>query len=298
VTFGRLGRVSNTSNLSTRARASLEFNAWVGDVAALGKVVDVCRDLAAEATRIAQLEVATVGGMDRDAFESIWGHETPGESRDRWESRLSEEREELAQGLGLRMAGTQNRFKQEFVGEPEDVLAALNVSDVKSLSLKMGNQYTSYKSGGFGLDVNFDREAGCEVKLTAPDQNWLVLANERLRVVLKDQRPWYWFLRSLWVSVPLAFMPLFVVLVSVTLSLPADAPAGEVSVAGVVAVFGLMATFYAAFGLAVVIRSKLPAFELVPVGKSARGGRAVSVSVAMLAWLGGILIPIFITRGQ
>jgi len=271
-----------------KASGKLSVPMWVGDLPAFERLVSVLRELEKEAQRLAlisaNLESEEADFKKRYSFMDSKGRDAA------WERHLADGRDRIAEALGLRMTATQTRFEQELDGDPESVLQEVDLDDLKSVSLRLGSLYTGYLTEGFGLQVDFHRRDGGSVRMSAPKSDWVLLANEKLKVALRGRRPWYWFLRKWWFLYPALVVVLGGTILYLEWPLLSRGGNGVSSLAFVswVVYIGLFVGAY--FGVLRLI----PAFELYRPGQRAIGARVVIFIGTAIAWIAALVIPQFL----
>ncbi|WP_284751821.1 hypothetical protein [Arthrobacter sp. efr-133-R2A-120] len=278
--------------LSQKHSDSFIQRAWVGDERHFGQVINSCRELQADATRIATERASTVGGLSEQEWKDQklsygWDEELTNRT---WEARLTESREEIANELRVTLKAKQKRFEREIAGSPDDVLPELDADDLVELEISLGSLYSSRISGGFGLSVVFRRDEGCSVKVVGPGNDWVLLGIQKLRYVLRPARPWYWWVRQWPVVIVATCIPVLIVLGVILSWLPKDVASSVGALAVGVALPAL--TYWSSKG----VRSLFPAFELLRAGASARGSRTTSRTLTAAAWVGGIVIPFWLAK--
>jgi hypothetical protein len=284
-----------TSGLRLKSSSKFKVDSWVGDVSAFSKVIEVCRQLQDEAIRLAQAKTRAEHERGKSAWLAEYAFvRDEGEREAKWEARLSEELDSIARALRLSMVSRHRRFDQELRGEPAEVLEALDLDDLSAVSLGLGSIYSTYGNGGFGLLVRFTQADGCEVQVVGPDNDWIVLANEKLRTQLRGRRPWYSFIRHPFVLIPLLLVPVLTISWGIV-TWVSDAVGTEVA-ASFALLFLAVIVPGATWGLSYGIRRLLPAFELLPLGVQAKGNRVLSLVFAAIAWVGGIVIPLLLSQ--
>lgn len=278
--------------LSQKHSDSFIQRAWVGDEHHFGQLINSCRELQADATRIAAESASTVGGLSeqewKDQYHS-YGYDEEATNRT-WAARLAERREEIASELQVVLKAKQKRFEREIAGSPDDVLPELDADDLVELEISLGSLYSSRSSGGFGLSVIFRRDEGCSVKVAAPGNDWVLLSIQKLRYVLRPARPWYWWVRQWPVLIVATGIPVLIVLGVILSWLPKDLVSSVGALAISVALPFL--TYWSSKG----VRALFPAFELLRAGASARGSRTTSRILTVAAWVGGIVIPLWLVK--
>jgi hypothetical protein len=275
-----------------KATSGFKIDCWVGDTDAFARLVKTTHEIVedgitrAHASLRASEEAGKAAWLDR-----LYYIDDGQERAAQWEAHLTEKLHGLATGLQLSLTATHKRFDQEMSGDPDEVLNALELDDLKKISLEAGSLYGGYNSGGYGLRVSFERAEGVQVSLAAPDNDWIMLANEKLRLALLGKRPWYWWLRRIPVVAAIFFIPLMVLCVRLLIAGSKHPDPG--GIAGFAIAFGLVLAWLAV-GLALAFRLLLPAFELLPRGSSGRGARYLAIAASCVAWIGGIVVPLYL----
>jgi len=258
---------------------------WVGDLEDFRRIVSACRELETEATRIAHTEANLERGRDL-YLSGYFG--SPSEGNASWKQHLASEKIGISEALELRMTSTQFRFSQEFKGSPESVLDKVDFDDLKSVSLKIGSPYSRFETGGFELSLSMDKTDGGSVHAAAPQSDWLILVDGKLKGMLRARRPWFWFVRRN------AFL---VLAIASTLSLAAISalqtiPRGTIDANAAGLIFLLIVGGMLATGGAIAgIRRLFPAFELHKAGGAARGAQVLKRVAAAVAWVAAIVLP-------
>lgn len=94
---------------------------------------------------------------------------------------------------------------------PSVVLPMMEPGKVKTLEIKMGNTVTNPQ-----LLVAFDRYKGAQITAASSDPTWVVGALTQLRALLSQRRPWYAFLASPFVSMPVCLVLAFLGAVNIS----------------------------------------------------------------------------------
>src|SRR5688500_20102667 len=137
-----LWRMADRSSLSQRASNRFVIAAWAGDPSRLSRVVEISRELATEAARLAGEKHETVAGFVESEWKSNFGIGSASERTKRWKARLADERAELVGRLDVRLKVTLNRFDEEIKGLPEDVLGAIDPTEVVAAEISIGDVYS------------------------------------------------------------------------------------------------------------------------------------------------------------
>ncbi|MBF0687875.1 MAG: hypothetical protein IR158_08950 [Cellulomonas sp.] len=275
--------------LQTKASTKFAYFTWAGDTAKLAKLLKAVRSLQDRALDDIERRHAETRDERRKEFASKHSYiADDNRMREAFELSDAESLEFSRESVLVSMQATEKQLERTFSGDPDEVMKEVDVADVVALTISLGGTYAS----NYSLEVRFKRNLGCWVAASAPDSSWVVLVEAELRPILASGRPWYWRLREGWgaglLAVPVAVSINFAVFNI------GDAArwAGDQRVAALVMVIGLSVII--GYGLTSLIRKALPAFELTEPGNSARGARVIGVIIAVLAWVGGVVIPLLL----
>lgn len=280
-------------SLSQTATRKFTIASWTGDVQAVGKIVEICSDLQADALRTLDQAFAASTDARKEAYLADYAGGTS-ELRVRfWEEHNRRLKETYARAMAMEMTASERKWSQEYRGEPEDVLQLIDPTDVVRLSIKLGRAYSPTISEGYALRVTMDRKFGVEVEAIAPTTGWVARAEGQLRTLLVGRRPWYSVLRNQYLLALIVFVPLLVissVFMAEWLGSSSKPTTGEFL--GSAFVFGVVSALVASL-LTARIRNWLPAFELTPPGGRASGARKIALVGGVVAWLlASIVIPL------
>lgn len=281
-----------TGKLRQSARGEVKFKAWVGDLGAMSKVVSECEALAEDALRRALAQRAQTEAARKESYLADRPYLDTPEDQDRhWERTEREAEQLLRKALTVRLTARLRQFSRELSGAPQEVLDDVDLDDLLSIHVSLGNRYYPGEADGYGLDIYFRRSDGVVVTMVAPESDWVVLARGKFEALLRPRRPWYSVLRSGWSGAVLAAIPA----AAIPWVLSADATFWSrvlFSVVGVTAVAPLLS-----MGINAVLERLIPAFEVVPDGAAARGRRVLATIGAALLWvLSSIALPIWLTQ--
>lgn len=285
--------------LSQKSKGGFALDAWVGDTDAFADVIKTCNELAEIAIRDAEAAISSREADEKAEYFADRSYWTDEQNEVSWQQRRANIREQLRTELQPSVSTVQRKFNQENQGEPNEVLEAVDLHDLRSLRVEFGGMYSARRSEGFGLELSFDRKTGCEVRAVAPSADWIMLVQGKLRPALTSSRPWYWWLRSYkiapWVFLAPVAVTIYEVLVWLSTGYKPSATSSPILTAVVAyGTFGGMVVL-ASFLVVGGVRRLLPAFELLRVGRRSIGARGLALVGAIVVWLiGTVVIPIVI----
>lgn len=287
--------MSPTPTLLKRSQQRFVFLAWVGDRQEFDKLVVVCLEVVDDAKKRAMSAVDRSPEARTRALQEYKYLDTKAKQDQKWAVLLGREEGRAAAGIVLRMTARQRKFDQEFAGDPDDVLAAIDQSELKRVTLEMGSTFSAlslFQTSGYGLQLVFDVKDGVRVELSGPDSDWVILGTEKLKSALGTGRPWYWpaLLQGL-VMAAVAFP--FSIAVGVSLLSSLDEYPSVIVLSVLASLTGIAIGFWAT----VAVKRALPAFELLEPGLKAKGSRVIGVLATTILWLAAtIAIPFVFWR--
>jgi hypothetical protein len=259
---------------------------WVGTTDDLARLVRACREL--ELSRHTALR-ATHSATEvnrKTEWLGRWSYLSAEEKEEHWaksnDGHLANEISEAT----LRMEVVSRSYEERLYGNPDEILLELErPKDVKSFEIVLGTQsYSSHTSQGTGFRLVADSD-GASVTVFGYDKDWVDLTTSRLKKILREQRPWYFWMAKFWFAlllttvVCIGWESLFVWIF------------GGVSSGGWLA-FIIPASITAVLSGFFWDRI-LPKFELFRPDRRARGSRQIGVTATGALWVvGTIVIPL------
>lgn len=273
------------TGVSRSFREKFKPSVWVGTTDDLGRLVSTCREL--EASRQQSLRSAHLATEVERKEERLraWGYLDDDEKEERWKDDNDQLLAQKLSGATLHMEVVSKSYEERIYGDPDQILTELErPKDVKSFEISLGSQgYSSSYSEGTGFRVVADSD-GASVTIFGYDKDWVDLTTSRLKKVLLEQRPWYFWMTRFW------FAMLLTALLGVGLTSLSELVFGPSG--WVIAVIPLAI----ASGLVGWFGDRLiPKFELVRPDSRARGAREIAVASAAIVWIvGTVVIPLIL----
>lgn len=273
--------MSADSAISRKVRDKLKPRMWVGDTNQFLRLIAACEELATSRREdITRAHQKSETARKKDFLEdNEW---LPKEqAKAAWEDRNSRDLEDELSGADLKMDVTLKIYDEQLSGSPRDVLAELDrPSQVKAMTLRMGSDsYSSTVSGRTGFRLVADSE-GMNVITFGSSRDWLDFASAKLQRIIREQRPWYFWMARLW----------FQIVVGVLL-----ATGWVLFLIPVGGQWYFIPVFITSILNAILWRRIIPMFELLSPGARARGSRAIGLVVTVGAWVvASVVIPIMI----
>jgi len=282
------------------ATRKFKIAAWTGNAQGMGKVIETCRGLQADALLAAQNRLSESESERKTMYINEYASWTglPAEATDQlWQERDQREREELSRRLALRMTAVERKWSQEYNGSPEEIMQQIDPTDVVKLAIEIGQPWSLSARDGYALSITMSRDTGVEVQVTAPSSGWVAQAEGQLRTLLMAGRPWYHFMQNIWWSVLIVWIPLMATIWSYQAS-RTNAPSSPLATPETVIILitiGVVIPILTNL-LSAGIRKLLPAFELTGPGGQASGARKLAIAGSVGAWIvASVVIPLWLS---
>ncbi|KAA9110374.1 hypothetical protein [Microbacterium rhizomatis] len=270
------------------ARGEVTQGIWVGDPDALYRLVKAVGDIRDYARQQQLAELVDGIATRRGKFDVDYAWEADDESRQRrWLALEANLRSEVESISAITMKAKQKRWSLQHSGEPQDVIADMDVEDVTEIEIAFGEGYNSLVSK-YMLVVTLD-ERRANAQFRGPEPIFVDLAAKRLEEEFRRQRPWYWWLdEGPGALVLLAMAAITSAILGVWMFNLGFPPIGTTGILSVVVV-GL-------FSLAVWgVRKMVKSFELVKDESQAAGRRRFKIAGIVIAWVAAtIVIPLIL----
>jgi hypothetical protein len=273
------------SGVSRSFREKLKPSVWVGTTDDLGRLIRACRELeTSRRNTLAARHVATEAERKSEKFE-YWSHLSLSERKARWKEEDEKQLAKAIAGATLHMEIVSRSYEERLYGDPDAILIELErPKDVKSFEITLGSQgYWSKTSEGTGFRIVTDGD-GASVTIFGYDKDWVDLTTSRLKKVLLEQRPWYFWMTRVW----------FVVLLTslfagglISLFQLIFGPNGWLITALPLPVIGGLVGWFG--------DRLIPKFELFRPDSRARGSREISIVGAAILWIiGTVVLPLIL----
>lgn len=261
---------------------------WVADTEELKRIVRACRELSATREREIRQKQEDSKVARKKEFLDEYGWGTKAQNEKSWADKNARDLASELHGADLTMELTLKAYGEQMTGEPEKILAELDrPSDVSALTLRIGSEgYSSTESGTTGFRLVADRE-GMTLVTFGGSKDWLDLASTKLKKLIDDGRPWYFWTAKPW----------FQLIVAIVVSI---GWAGLFGSFADNAAHGINWTYLAPSAATSLLipfiwPRILPKFELLAPGHKSKGGRAIGVFGSVVVWIvGTVVIPIVI----
>ena len=264
--------------------SSFKTGSWAGDLDDLRKLIRECRKLEATAKKQATENLRSSEKLRKASWAKViesfgWTAEKIDEE---WPEHDEREIAEAVSRTELALSVKERKWNRELSGVPEDVIEEINPHDVKSLEISLGVIYGSYP---IGFKMEFGRTVGASVQIVSVSSEFVLVASDALRPRFVEQRPWYWWLSSYRVGIPLWMVPgaLFVLPHLSGVSSPPAYAAAAFAI--------LLWDALVSVGVVSLIRLLIPAFELYRAGSRPRGARILAGVGAAILWIVPVVLP-------
>jgi hypothetical protein len=232
------------------------------------------------AARFAEAERSYGANSRHPALEEGWWI-------DNWEASEESSLEDALERMTVRIRAEHKDFGRVVEGPAEAILGEIDLTDLVSLRLSVGKSL--YSGTTPAVQVRMDRANGVEVEIRDQGSDWVRVAESKLKTAVAKHRPWYWWMRSSWVLIPLFFLPVHVVARVMFIKERIDL-SGEVTLG----VFEALVTI----GLVLLWQKLMPGFELFKVGSRARAARILAMIGTLALSVAGIIVPLLMPSSK
>ncbi len=257
----------------------MHWAAWEGDESALRSLVTTIEELVnVDTSQIRERFIASQ--QERvDQVRETW-KDVPSELDARTASAIAETEHELAhfdEAATIRVSTSYKEFDFRRTGAIDDVLVTLNRKGLRSLSLQTPEDFRYIRLPS-KVSISFDLIEGVTTEIESFDRDWLLLAESKLKRAIKQNVPWWRFLRT-WQFISALAIAAYTL---TNIALDAHSSSRDVGWHILVSIEAGLAMF----GIGWVIRRVLPAFDLALAGSVGRGSKILRVAASMLFTLG------------